>query len=259
MLKNTSLGALLFLLIFILGCKDEPIEEGVDVTIENEFKILLWESLGDSSRTLSLNLETIKSEFCENTLIDITSSIIGSDISITIHDIPAPDCPSPTYTAKANLEVGSLNSQSYKTVISLKDVIENEGTLAIEDNYYELTMNAFNGIVIPESRLYKVPENTIWGYVATDDNSADSVVDGFISEIDDVTSSQEYIDGYYGYFSALHNKLTILNQDISQSSNRAFGFSYSGDNSDLINILSTYRSQYIDVDFRIFTSQGEEL
>jgi hypothetical protein len=258
MLKSTNLGALLFLLIFTIGCKDEPTEEGVDVTIESEFNILLWESLEESSRTFNLNVETIKSESCENTLIDITPFIASNIVSINIHNIPSPDCPSPTFTANANIEVGILNSQSYETVISLKDVIENEGTLIVEDDYYELTMNAFNGIVIPENRLYKVPQNTIWGYIASDNSNADSVVD-FIDDIEDVTASQDYIEGYYGYFSVLNNKLTILNQDILQSSVRTFGFSYQGDNSDLINILSTYRSQYAGVEFKIFTSTGEEL
>jgi hypothetical protein len=259
MLKSTNLGALLFLLIFTIGCKDEPTEEEVDVTIDSEFNILLWESLEESSRTFNINVETIKSESCENTLIDVTPFIVGSIVSINIHDIPAPDCPSPTFVADANVEVGTLNSQSYETVISLKDVIENEGTLTVEDDYYELIMNAFDGIVIPENRLYKVPQNTIWGYIASDNSNADSVVDGFIDELEDVTDSQDYIDGYYGYFSALNNQLTILNQDLLQSSVSTFGFSYQGDNSDLTNILSTYRSQYAGVEFKIFTSKGEEL
>ncbi len=260
MLKSTNLGVLLFLLVFTIGCKDDPIEEGVDVTIEKEFEILLWESLDDSSRTFNLNVETIKSEFCENTLIDISPSVVGNDIFITIHDIPAPDCPSPTFIADANVEVGSLNSNFYKTVISLKNVVENEGILTVDDDYYELTMNEFNGISIPENRLYKVPQNTIWGYVASDDNNADSLVDGFIAELEDVTDSQAYIDGYYGYYSVLNNELTILDQGISQSSVRTtFGFSYQGDNSDLMNILATYRSQNAGVDFKIFTSKGEEL
>ena len=259
MLKSTSLGALVFLLIFTIGCKDEPIEEDVDVTIENEFKILLWESLEESNRIFNLNVETIKLESCENTLIDITPSIVGSNVSITIHDIPEPECSAPIFIANANVEIGSLNTQSYEMIVSLKNVIQNEGTLTVENDYYELIMKELDGIVIPEGRLYKVPQNTIWGYIASDNSNADSVADGFIDELANMTNDQEYYDGYYGYYSALNNELTILNQDFLQSSVRTFGFSYQGDNSDLINIISTYRSQNSGVDFKIFTSKGEEL
>jgi hypothetical protein len=258
MLKSTNLGALVFLLIFTVGCKDEPIVEVVDVTIEDEFNILLRESLEENNRTFNLTVETIKLESCENTLIDVVPSIVGSNISFTIHDIPESNCSEPIFTATAIVDVGSLDSPSYEMIISLKNVIQNQGTLMVENDYYELEMRDFNGIVIPEKRLYKVPQNTIWGYIASDYSSADSVSDGFINELAEVSDDQDYIDGYYSYFSVVDNELTILNRNIPQDSVRTFGFSYQGDNSDLTAILSTYRSQNSGVDFKIFTSTGEE-
>ena len=259
MLKSINLGAILFFLIFTISCKNDPIVEDVSVTIEDEFKILLWESLDENSHTFNLNIETIQSESCENSLIDIVPFTMGSNISFIINDIPPPDCQLPNFVANANIEVGSLNFQSYHVNISLKDVIQNEGTLTVEDDFYELEMEELNGIIVPEKRLYKIPQNTIWGYIASDNSNADSVADGFISELDNVVENQDYSDGYYGYFSAENNKLTILNQDILQSSIRTFGFSYVGDNLDLMVILSTYRSQNSGVDFKVFTSKGEEL
>ncbi|MFK8006779.1 MAG: hypothetical protein AB8H03_10420 [Saprospiraceae bacterium] len=259
MLKSTSIVVTVFLLIFTFGCKDDPIDEGVNITIEDEFKILLWESLEGNDRSFNLNVETIKSESCENTLIDVAPSIVGNNISFTIHDIPEPDCPAPIFIANANVEAGALASQSYEVIISLKNVIQNKGTLEVGSDYYDLKMKALDGIVIPEKRLYKVPQNTIWGYIASDNSNADSVSDGFIDELIDVTGDQDYIDGYYGYFSAENNELTILQQNITYGSIRTFGLSYDGDNSDLITILSNFRSQHTNVEFKIFTSKGEEL
>ena len=259
MLKSTSRVAIVFLLIFTFGCKEDKIIEDVNVTIENEFKILLWESLEENNRSFNLNVETIKLESCENTLIDVAPSIVGNDISFTIHDIPEPDCPAPIFIADANVEIGTLISPSYEMIISLKDVIKNEGTLTVESDYYELEMRESNGIVVPETRLYKVPQNTIWGYIASDNSNADSVADGFLNEIDNVADDQDYIDGYYGYFSAENNELTILKENLSQSSVRTFGFSYEGDTADLVDVLSNFRSQNVDVEFKIFTSKGEEL
>lgn len=260
MLKSTNIGAIVFFLIFIVGCKPDPVVEDVNITIEDEFKILLWESLEGNDRSFYINVETIKSESCENTLIDVAPSIVGNDISITIHDIPEPDCPAPIFIADVNVEFGTLDfSQSYETIISLKNVIQNQGTLKVESDYYELKMKELNGIVIPEKRLYKVPQNTIWGYIASDNSNADSVSDGFITELNDVTDPQDYLDGYYGYFSTENNELTILKRNISQGSVRTFGFSYDGDTTDLMDILSNYRSQFANTEFKIFTSKGEEL
>lgn len=259
MLKSTSIVTIVFLLIFTFGCKDNQIDEEVNVTIDDEFKIFLWEVLEENDRSFNLKVETIKSESCENTLIDVAPSITEENISFTIHDIPEPDCPAPIFIANANVEIGLLNSSSYEVIISLKNVIQNEGTLSVESDYYELKMKELNGIIVPEKRLYKIPQNTIWGYIASDNSNADSVSDGFIVELDNVSEDQDYTDGYYGYFSVENNYLTILKQNISQGTVRTFGFSYDGDNSELMNILSDYRSQYPDVDFKIFTSKGEEL
>ncbi|MFK7775005.1 MAG: hypothetical protein AB8F94_22890 [Saprospiraceae bacterium] len=259
MLKNTSIVAIVFFLIFTLGCKDNSIEEDVNVTIDDEFKVLLWESLEENNPTFNIKVETIKSESCENTLIDVAPSIAGNNISFTIHDIPEPDCPAPIFVADANVELGMLDSQSYEMIISLKNVIQNQGTLKVESDYYELKMKELDGIVIPEKRLYKVPQNTIWGYIASDNSDADSVSDGFITELTDVTEDQDYIDGYYGYFSAENNDLTILKQNIAYNSVRTFGLSYDGNTADLIDILNSFRSQHANVEFKIFTSKGEEL
>ncbi|MFT6322092.1 MAG: hypothetical protein ACJAT4_003027 [Granulosicoccus sp.] len=260
MLKSTNRVAIVFLLIFTFGCKDDKIVEDVNVTVENEFKILPWEALEENNRSFNLNVETIKSESCENTLIDVAPSIVGNNILFTIHDIPEPDCPTPVFIANANVEIGSLDfPQTYEVIVSLKNVIQNEGTLTVESDYYELEMKELNGIVVPETRLYKVPQNTIWGYIASENSNADSVTDGFLDEIVEVSDDQDYIDGYYGYFSVENNNLTILKQNISQSSVRTFGFSYDGDTVDLMDILANYRSQYVNVEFKIFTFKGEEL
>jgi hypothetical protein len=259
MLKSTSRVAIVFLLIFTFGCKDDQIVEDVNVTIESEFKILFWESLEENNRSFNLNVETIKLESCENTLIDVAPSIVGSNILFTIHDIPEPDCPTPIFIANADIEIGTLGfPQVFEMIISLKNVIQNEGILAVDSDYYELEMKELNGIVVPETRLYKVPQNTIWGYIATDNSNADLIADGFLDEVVSVSNDQDYIDGYYGYFSAENNELTILKQNISQSSVRTFGFSYDGDTADLVDILANYRSQHANVEFKIFTSKGEE-
>ena len=256
---KSIIGAIIFLLMFFtIGCKDDPIVDDVNINIEDEFKVIPWETLDGDSRTFHLNVETIKSESCENTTIDVAPSTVGSDISFTIHAVPEPDCPAPIFVANANVEIGLLNFQSYDLIISLKNVIQNKGTLDVTGDYYDLKMTDLNGIVLPEKRLYKVPQNSIWGYIAYDDNGSSTVADNFVSEVSDLSDGLEYIDGFYGYFSSLNNELTILNKNFSQNSIRTFGFAFDGDSADLESILETYRTQNLGVEFKIYTSLGEE-
>lgn len=257
--RSAILGVVFILLLLVGGCKDDPINNEPNVSIEEEFKILLWEKLSPTGSSFHLNIETIKSNSCENTTIDVAPSAAVSNISITIHDIPVPDCPAPIFPATAEVELGNMSEEVYEVQISLKNVVHNEGTMTVTPDFYEVKMKELNGIIVPQKRLNKIPTNTIWGYVTYSESSLDVVAEDFISEISAIATGRTYEDGYYGYFSVDNNKITILNNNITLNVNESFGFNYSGDYTQLINILSNYRSQNSGMEFKIYTSTGEEL
>ena len=257
--KIAVLGAMMLFVVLNFGCKDDPTDEGLNINIEEEFKILLWENLASNDRTFHLNVETIQSQSCENSLIDLTPTAVGSQINLTIKDIPAPDCPAPIFPAKANFEVGNLNLPEYKLQISLKDLVHNIGDLMVTDEYYDIQMADLNGIIIPNQRLYKVPTETIWGFASYATSDEQTYVDEFAAEVNGISEGKDYQDGYYGYFSVENNSLTIHNEDISNQFTQTFGRSFQNDISDLETVLTKYRTLYPNIDFKIFTSKGEVL
>lgn len=257
--KYAIFGAMILLMVFNIGCKDDPQDNDRDINIENEFKILLWETLNANSRDFHLNIETIQSQSCENSLIDLSSIAVGSTITLTIRDIPEPDCPAPIFPAKANFEVGNLTLTDYSLQVSLKDLVHNLGNLMVTDEYYHIQMRDLDGITFPNTRLYKVPTETIWGYASYSNVDAEDFVNEFIDEVKNISEVQDYEDGYYGYFSVENNSLSIINEILPKQFNQTFGLSFQNDVSELEAILTNYRTLYPNIDFKIFTSKGEVL
>jgi len=241
------------------SCKDDPTEDNVNISVMDEFNISMWENLNNNSRSFQLNIETIGAEFCENTLIETTNSTENGFIGLVINDIPKDSCDSPIFPATSKFEIGLLSNGTYPLYISLKEVIYNYGNLRVEEDYFELNMNNLDGISVPEKKLFKVPENMIWGFVAFENASASTVYDEFLNELTNVAISKNFQSGYYGYFSIEDNELTILNQNISHDNHQSFGLDFSGNNAEIIDLLDTYRNNYPDLEFKIFTSKGEAL
>jgi len=257
--KCAVLGTMILFMVLNFGCKDDPTDDDFNVNIEEEFKILLWENLGQNARTFHLNVETIQSQSCENAQIDLTPTAVGSQINLTIRDIPVPDCPAPIFPAKANFEVGNLNLSEYNLQISLKDLVHNIGDLMVTEEYYDIQMTDLDGIVIPNQRLYKIPTNTIWGFASFAASDEQGQVIEFMTEVNEISEAKDFEDGYYGYFSANNNTLTIHDEDILKQFSLSFGRSFQNDLSELETILTKYRTLYPNIDFKILTSKGDVL
>ena len=138
-------------------------------------------------------------------------------------------------------------------------MVYNYGTLSVADDYYQVEMRNSDGITFPYKRLYRIPQNTIWGYIAYDENSSIPVASSFLNELEVLAVDKNFQDGYYGYFSVLNNNLSILNEDIPFSKQTAFGYEFEGNNDNLIGLLTSFRNNYPGMEFRIFTSKGEVL
>ena len=71
-MKNSALALLsIFIFISLFGsCTKEPVVGPINIDIEDEFNILLWETLSENERGFHLNIETILANSCENAEIE---------------------------------------------------------------------------------------------------------------------------------------------------------------------------------------------
>ena len=259
-MKNSALALLnIFTLIILFGsCTKDPVVGPVNIDIEDEFNVLLWESLSENERAFNLNIETILSNSCENAEIEYTQYSQPEGIFVTVKDIINDHCTAGTFPAKANVPIGVLTVDEYDLDINLKNVIPNKGKLLVTNDYYEITISDPNGIIIPNNRLYKIPENSIWGYVAYEDASGEVPHDNFMAELNDVTNSISPTPGNYGYFNIEQNNSILLSDNLSQLHIKPFIFKYDGTDNQLENLRATYNSSnFPGMAFKIYTSTGK--
>jgi len=259
-MKNSAILSFFIFLFLLSSCKDEPIDGPVNIDVEDEFSVHLWEALDGNDRKFHLNIETILAKSCENAEIEYTQYNQQEGIFVTVSDIINDHCTQGTFSAKANIPVGNLAVKEHDLDINLKNVIPNVGKLIVTNDYYEIKIDELNGIVIPNNKLYKVPENTIWGYVAYDDATGEIPNDNFMDELNNMTSPFTATSGYYGYFEIEQNSSVQVFNDLSKVHVKPFVFKYSGPISQLEDLRDTYdSSNFPGVDFKIYLSTGEEI
>ena len=258
-MKNSPLLSIFILIIFLGSCNNDPIIDGpIDIDIEDEFNVLLWETLGENERAFSLNIETILSNSCENAEIEYTLYNQPDEIFVTVKDIINDHCAAGTFPATANVSLGTLSADEYDLDINLKNVIPNKGKLIVTNEYYEITISDLNGIIIPNKRLYKIPENTIWGYVAYEDATGEIPHDNFKNDLSNLASTTSLTAGNYGYFNIEPNNSILLSENLPQSHIKPFIFNFTGSESQLEDLRATYNdANFPGMAFKIYTSTGK--
>ena len=112
MYRIAILGMLLMFFTTI-GCKNNNVDEEPNVSVEKEFRIIPWEVLDGNSRAFQINIETITKESCEDTVIDVLPSFGNNDITLSIRNIPTPDCVAPIFSATSKNMIGVLQLPNY--------------------------------------------------------------------------------------------------------------------------------------------------
>lgn len=248
----------LFLVLGVVctACKKEE-DPALILNIEEEFSINLWEELGQNSRDFQLNLLTIKKNFkCQNYEVGFDKSQTGNNLFVTINDIIEPtDCLPGENKALGNVDFGKLTDGFYNLKISLKDQVTNEGLLEVKEDYYQISMNSKDGIAIDNSKLYRVPDRLIWGFVQYKD---ENITTAFLEELADFTKPINLEDGNYGHFNLENSNLTIPIENVPSTATN-FVFSLTGTSVELQNVVKKYQEEYGNgLAVKVFTYRGEE-
>lgn len=257
----------LFLFLIVLGfnaCELDSVPGTITVTeVEDEFYVDLWESLSPDSRNFILKIRTIDNQECTNTTIDASLSIFNSTLRFFIDDIDKPnDCISGFQPATKDLEVGEISGTKI-VQINLRNTVENNGRLVIEEDRYLLDMETENGFLLLHDELLKVPKATIWGYITYQKEEDETIAENFMVDLEDVSTVASFKGGYYGHFtitnsSNLENAISVADQP-STSQIKTFIYNQ-GDKQSLINLLATYRANFGNqIAIKLFTANGEEL
>jgi len=251
----------LFAGLFVLSCsKSTDDNPNIAFSLENELFITLWEDLTTEQRKLSLRFTTIEDQVCQNTGLAYSHTQENQAITISIDSLLLPDnCIDIPGPAHANIALGELSTEIYDIQINLKEEIINKGRLTIAPDRYEINMETLHGIDFKNKILFRVPDNTYWGYVAYKATHL-SQAERFMEEVSALTSNRSYSRGDYGHFIINQQDELELPIDSGFPQHQAFIFQFNDDLDKLESLLQEYRASFNQgLDIKIYSYQGDEL
>lgn len=229
--------------------------------VEDEFYIDMWERL-DDGRNFVLKIESIKPVTCLNYRIDYFSNRNGNRLTVSLNDIIEPtDCKPGEAAVKADVPIGSLPSGNYALDIDFRNTVVNKGQLYVNSESYLLTMKTENGIVLLREELLRVPNDLIWGYVATQQGANEAAAQNFMTDLQGISNQAIGLRvGYYGHFTINESEKVFVPHQPTDGSAQTFLWQYRGSESVLKSLLADYRSSYgNDLEIKLFNSKGETL
>lgn len=261
MFKNISVACLCLMSLFACN-KDEPTNVIIDIT--DDFYIDMFEDISNGEQRFQFEISTIALQDCPNYLIDydITIDKDFRNIDLVLNDlIPPSDCFGDSTVAKRSISLGYMPSGAYSLKINLKDAVFNQGRLSVFGNQYILEMDSDDGIEVLNDRLYRIPRNTLWGYISYSNlNDAQE----FLVELEESSSIfpiddfNDYLPGYYGYFDLNEDRNIVLQQTLNTNS---VPFIFRNESNDINSIKDFVEiaCDEFNVDVHFFTEYGLEL
>jgi len=229
--------------------------------VDDEFKIEMWEILGEESRHLNFLLETIQEQDCENQSVRSTIEDQDQRFILNIEEITKPqreECIFKKTTARGTSEFGEVDGGVYELQINLKSELINKGKLLVSQEKYEILMDSDFGFFLPHPTLYRIPERTIWGYISYDNQVDETIASDFIQRLSELTVPTNLKKGYYGYFEL--GEQFELQQKPEEANWAAFLLRSKGQIVPIRKTVSQFRNNHPDkITIKMWTSDGEEI
>jgi hypothetical protein len=236
--------SIIFLLVVLLGmttCKKESLEPSIIVAnIEREFAVTYVEKFSKTGRHLQFEVSTLKEQPCGNFFVKTdwlqTPSLLKLNIS-GIEKIGV--CSGNAAIAKGDVETEILSEGSWPIDVYIQNIIRNPGKLIIQKNSYQLLLETTHGITITQKDLQKIPNGTLWGYIAyKPEFAATSRV--FIEELKKLTKNNVLADGEYGYFNIQNEQIKFKETPADYTVLPIIRFQ-SSDVDLILNLINTFR------------------
>jgi hypothetical protein len=264
-MKSEKLLHLLFFSIIFVGlhsCSLNGNDKETFVQVNEEFTIDMDELLG-SPRQLIFDLQSVELEPCLNASINRTFIAQSDRLTLLINGIiPASDCNPGAAPAHGSSNVGFMPNGVYDFLVTVRNTVTNEGKLTINDHQYVINMLSSDGISISNSTLFRIPENTIWGYIAYNEaNLVGNAPQAFLDELATLAQPKQLEQGYYGKFEINNNGELQLKNEPPFNHVLTFFYQFAGSDDQLKDLLENYRSgpSGTDIEMAIYTAKGKVL
>lgn len=242
-----------------LSCsKDEipPAIVDIPVTFQLEMREKLGAGVGE--RPLEIHIKSVDRMDCLNYRVDYDFSKNGRNLYLALKDFALSEpCVPGEGPAKAALTLGKLDKGNFPLVISLKDIIENEGLILVSNQSYTIKLKTSDGILFSPASLLRIPDNALWGEVFAASDSVSAYAESFMEELEQICGPLNLNAGNYGFFQIQENRSLLLLEPATTTGAASFYFSYNGTREILANLVSQYRDRGgDDLMIKLFDSIG---
>lgn len=245
----------IFIVTALIGCSKNPQEVNI-YSIPDEFKLDLHQAVSSEGSNPAFKISTLKSRSCTNDKIIVTISKIDNKIGIDILEID-PASPCNNLIGKVSTDVNAiLNPGIYSLNIDLKDQIINKGNITVTDQGYHLNLNTNYGLKMGKLDILKIPDGLIWGYIQKTNESSligNSLYDQLLTHMTPVTNID---DGDYGLFTLDGEEVNFNNDGYSLNIDKKFLMHLNTSISEIKEIVSRFKDDNPEVEFKICTSRG---
>lgn len=245
--------------LFFVSCSKES-DPGIEVNIPKTFQLGIQEVFEGNERVLELSIKSLELYSCADTKIDY--SLIQSEdfIDLSVNEIIEPDsCIFVEEAAQSTIRLGTFQDGSWPIEISLRQTVRNPGLLVVKPGTIELLLFSEYGLVSERTLLQRIPDKTIWGYVAYQNEQQFSIASNFINELADLSARQVFFPpGYYTDFTVLPSGKVSVQMPPSEKLHLPFLHRYDDDPALLKGLIDAYRQDYgPEVAIQLFFHNGE--
>ncbi len=252
---------LIFFICFIQNCKKGEDTPVFNIEIDDEFFIDMREELKPNQRSLSFWVQTIEKKDCQNTSLDYSFHRNGNTFIVSLNDLVEPeDCIQDSTYIEGIIPTAEFSEGTYFLQINLKEDIINKGRLSVSPEHYELSLDSHDGISLRHPKLYRLPSNSAWGYVAYHNSNDSELADELMAELSNLAEPAAFSPGYYGFFELDADQQIELQSLVEQAFHTNFLLQFDEDKTELANLINSYRQQYpAQLEIHVFTAEGESL
>ena len=261
-LKNRVFLLLIWISACLSSCKVDSLNDPIVIpAIDTDFSLNLLENLHHPNNPLEIHFETILNENCLNTSVLSSYKKEADHLVLTIFDILEPEnCDHGIAPAKGLESIYSITpNNNYTLQIELKDIVSNTGSLAVTDTYYKVEMNEEHGISWEHTKLFKIPQGALWGYITYTSDEQLPVVTDFITTLEGGTTAFNQSDGYYGHFSIDNGDIISIKGIPLDANTEIFIQIYSDSQEAMNNLVENFRAGAPDgVKLHLYDGKGNE-
>ncbi len=155
--------------LLFFACQDETLNKDYS-NIEQDIEIALSQNVNEFGPYTELIINTLDSVDCKNTQLEVELKNIAEKIEVYINGLSkSSDC---VVGMSKPTSYSNIGNSSYDQTISfiLKESIISEGTMYQKEGKVELNLELPKGLVLKNSTILKIDNNTVWGTLSTNNS-----------------------------------------------------------------------------------------